>query len=181
MSKDEHGNSNEPKEEDFSWTKENNLDLKKKYLNLPLDIWKELINKHIKSKDCSYQEMVNVILKYNIFKLEDEQKKFRAEINGTNNTLIASFYKDINDYINDNPNIVPDFIVKNIESTKLLDIINNRKDMFRYDSNFIKLEKYNSINIVGEIKTNPDSINSRNQRERYIKFCEKMNNINTII
>ena len=178
MSKDEHGNSNEPKEEDFSWTKENNLDLKKKYLNLPLDIWKELINKHIKSKDCSYQEMVNVILKYNIFKLEDEQKKFRAEINGTNNTLIASFYKDINDYINDNPNIVPDFIVKNIESTKLLDIINNRKDMFRYDSNFIKFENYKSINIVGEIKINSDLINARNQRDRYIEYCKKMNKRN---
>ena len=29
MSQDEQGYSSEPKEEDFSWTKENNLELKK--------------------------------------------------------------------------------------------------------------------------------------------------------
>ena len=178
ISQDEQGNSNEPKEEDFSWTKENNLDLKKKYINLPLDNWEELINKHIKPKDYSYLELVNVILKYNIFKGEDEQKKFRAEKKCKNNHIIALLYEDINDFINDNPNIVPDFIVRNIESTKLLDIINNRKDMFRYDSKFNKFENYNSINIVGEIKINPDFINERNQRERYIEYCKKMNNRN---
>ena len=178
MSQDEQGYSSEPKEEDFSWTKENNLELKKKYINLPFDKWIELINKHKKSKDCSYQEMVNVILKYYIFTEEVKQKKFLAEKKDKKNNITASLYEDLNEYIKDNPNIIPDFIVKNIESTKLLDIIQKGKDMFRYDSNFIKLEKYNSINIVGEIKTNPDSINSRNQRERYIKFCEKMNNKN---
>ena len=125
--------------------------------------------------------MVNVILKYYIFTEEVKQKKFLAEKKDKKNNITASLYEDINEYLKDDPNIIPDFIVKNIESTKLLDIIQKGKDMFRYDSNFIKLEKYNSINIVGEIKTNPDSINSRNQRERYIKFCEKMNNKNTII
>ena len=34
--------ANEPKGEDFAWTKENDISLKRKYISFPLDNWKKL-------------------------------------------------------------------------------------------------------------------------------------------
>ena len=119
---------------------------------------------------------MNIILKKDIFKNENKKEKFFAEVDEKNNNLITLFYDDINEYRKDNPNINPDFIVKNLEVKHFLDLIKNRKYMFRYDIDFIKLENYDYINIIGEIKINPDLINARCQKDRYIDFCQNMNN-----
>ena len=159
MSQNEKGNSSEPKEEDFDWIKENNLDIKKKYLNFPLEKWRGLVKKNLGDRNKDYQSIVNIILKKDIFKNENKKEKFFAEVDEKNNNLITLFYDDINEYRKDNPNINPDFIVKNLEVKHFLDLIKNRKYMFRYDTDFIKLENYDYINIIGEIKINPDLIN----------------------
>ena len=176
ISQDEKGNSSEPKEEDFDWIKENNLDIKKKYLNFPLEKWRGLVKKNLGDRNKDYQSIVNIILKKDIFKNENKKEKFFAEVDEKNNNLITLFYDDINEYRKDNPNINPDFIVKNLEVKHFLDLIKNRKYMFRYDTDFIKLENYDYINIIGEIKINPDLINARCQKDRYIDFCQNMNN-----
>ena len=46
--------------------------------------------------------------------------------------------------------------------------------MFKYDKNFNKLDNIEKINIIGELKLNPDNIKNE-QKNRYITFCEYAN------
>ena len=46
--------------------------------------------------------------------------------------------------------------------------------MFKYDINYNSLENIDKINIIGEIKLNPDNI-KKDQKNKYITLCEYCN------
>ena len=165
--------ANEPKGEDFAWTKENDISLKRKYISFPLDNWKNIMSTKLGNLyEYNYQEVVNTLLVEDIFKNE---KFFKEKTSGPN-ILIHNFIN-----INENPDeavfsdLKPDFVIKNISSENLLKIIKKRSYMFRYDAAFNKLEKFKFINIIGEIKTNFTQFKSTNQIDNYNEFCKKMN------
>jgi len=173
--------SGEQKEEEYSWTKDltkKGLLLKKYYLKYPFMDWDKIIKEKLDLKNYDqndiYQETVNIILEVEVFKTED----FKGEIRGKN--LFKEFMEKLNinkkEIIELEPEkIKPDFYVVNITKESFKSIITNQYYMFRYDKKFNKIGKdITHINIIGEIKTNPDGINSL-QKQKYFKFCNEMN------
>lgn len=164
-------------EEDFSWIKEKNSDLINQYLKFPFEDWKKIIvEMNLKSiifdKTKIYQESCCKVLENDIFKNE----KFLAENNIAHIDIFPHLLKErgipYNKFLFDT--IKPDFIVLNVTKDNFLKIFNFRDYMFRYDSSYNNLQNIESINIIGELKTNIDNIKN-DQKNKYLVFCEYAN------
>lgn len=58
-------------------------------------------------------------------------------------------------------------------------IIQERKYMINYDDKYNSLCNASNVFIIGEIKTKPQNINTKDeQKENYLKFCKMMNEKN---
>lgn len=176
--------SGEQKEEEYSWTtnlaKKGKI-LKKNYLQYPFVNWNKIIKDKCDlknyDKNTIYQETVNLILKEDVFKNET----FKEEARGKN--LFEEFLENLNQSTKETIKTIEletekiklDFYVLNMTKESFKSIITDKCFMFRYDKNYNKLEQnITNINIIGEIKTNPDGINNL-QRQKYFKFCNEMN------
>ena len=163
--------------EEFNWTDEETND---EYINFPLNKWHFIVyqyinisNKYVIKDGNIYQNTVNKILKEDVFKGE----KFYEE---NANYLILSEDNEIRRYVdndfskilenNKNKWINPDFIVLNINKTKLFEIINKRKYMMFINQCNIP-DKIDTINIIGEIKQKP-SEKSKGQQSKYALFLK---------
>ena len=163
--------------EEFNWTDEETND---EYINFPLKKWHFIVyqyinisNKYVIKDGNIYQNTVNKILKEDVFKGE----KFYEE---NANYLILSEDNEIRRYVdndfskilenNKNKWINPDFIVLNINKTKLFEIINKRKYMMFINQCNIP-DKIDTINIIGEIKQKP-SEKSKGQQSKYALFLK---------
>ena len=163
--------------EEFNWTDEETND---EYINFPLNKWHFIVyqyinisNKYVIKDGNIYQNTVNKILKEDVFKGE----KFYEE---NANYLILSEDNEIRKYVdndfskilenNKNKWINPDFIVLNINKTKLFEIINKRKYMMFINQCNIP-DKIDTINIIGEIKQKP-SEKSKGQQSKYALFLK---------
>ena len=87
--------SNEPKEEDFSWATENDLNLIEQYKRFPFEEWKKIIEKLnlndiLNDNKKIYQETCCKILEEHIFKNE----KFLPENNIQNIDIFPNFLKE---------------------------------------------------------------------------------------
>ena len=169
--------STEPKEEDFSWAKESNSDLIKEYIKYPFDEWKTIIDKLnlndiIFNKKLMYQETCCKVLKECVFKGEH----FLAENNLKNIDIFPTFLNEKK--IKNNTilfdKIKPDFIISSISKPNFIKIFDFQDFMFKYDQNYNNLENIDIINIIGELKINPDHI-KKDQKSRYLTFCEYAN------
>ena len=169
--------STEPKEEDFSWAKESNSDLIKEYIKYPFDEWKTIIDKLnlndiIFDKKSMYQETCCKVLKECVFKGEH----FLAENNLKNIDIFPTFLNEKK--IKNNTilfdKIKPDFIISSISKPNFIKIFDFQDFMFKYDQNYNNLENIDIINIIGELKINPDHI-KKDQKSRYLTFCEYAN------
>lgn len=173
-----------PIEEDYSWAKKNNQinnKLKSLFIKYPFDIWskiiKELLLNEIDEKKA-FQETINEVLEKEVFSEENFMKekgsdnifKELLKIKKIKEEDITS--KELKANLG---NISPDFIVLNISKENFFNIFGKRKYMFRYDNEFISFnDEIKNINIIGEIKNNINS-NKREQRKRYLLFCQEMN------
>ena len=169
--------SNEPKEEDFSWATENDLNLIEQYKRFPFEEWKKIIEKLnlndiLYDNKKIYQETCCKILEEHIFKNE----KFLPENNNQNIDIFPNFLKEkkitYNDFLFSS--IKPDFIIRSIPKANFIKIFNMQDYMFKYDENFNNLDNIDTINIIGELKLNSDNIKT-DQKNRYITFCEYCN------
>ena len=169
--------STEPKEEDFSWAKESNSDLIKEYIKYPFDEWKTIIDKLnlndiIFNKKLMYQETCCKVLKECVFKGEH----FLAENNLKNIDIFPTFLNEKK--IKNNKilfdKIKPDFIISSISKPNFIKIFDFQDFMFKYDKIYNNLENIDIINIIGELKINPDHI-KKDQKNRYLTFCEYAN------
>ena len=143
--------------EEFSWIDENNISNVKQFSLFPLESWKELTydkldrNRMLQIGTC-YQSCVCDILENDVFIRE----KFYRE---------TMKYKAIND-----EKISPDFYIENIESKKLLEIINKRSYMFKM--NYKIPINVKNICIIGEVKTAKSRIRSGSQKMDYLTYCK---------
>ena len=153
--------SNEPKEEDFSWATENDLNLIEQYKRFPFEEWKKIIEKLnlndiLYDNKKIYQETCCKILEEHIFKNE----KFLPENNNQNIDIFPNFLKEkkitYNNFLFSS--IKPDFIIRSIPKANFIKIFNMQDYMFKYDENFNNLDNIDTINIIGELKLNSDNI-----------------------
>jgi len=165
--------SNEPKEEDYSWTKENE-DLMKQYIRFPFIEWNRIITesgleKEFYDEKKSYHDFSYVILKEEIFK----GQKFHSQDNIKKTDILQAFLAEKKIDYNKNlfSSIKPDFIISSLSKSDFLKIFNLRDSMFKYDTNYNSLENIDKINIIVEIELNPDNI-KQDQQNRYITLCE---------
>ena len=125
--------------------------------------------------DLNLEEIKTELIKFIKERKEKERKeKGTKEKNDTKETIEKNDTKETTENT-DIENIKPDFIVTNIEKNTFINLIQNRRYMFRSGidlNSFVENILY--INIIGEIKTNPDNLDKK-QRNRYINFCEFMN------
>ena len=160
---------NEVKEEDYSWIQEDDDNLKEKFIKFPIDRWNVIISNYksslIDDTQNPYQVIVNKILKEDIFK----NLNFKEENN------IYNLLYNFEEYDGKNFDIKPDFVISQIPKNIFLNIMKENNYMFRYDINYNKLDQYDYINILGEVKVNPDQINKKGQKNNYLEFCEYMN------
>ena len=160
---------NEVKEEDYSWIQEDDDNLKEKFIKFPIGRWNEIISNYksslIDDTQNPYQVIVNKILKEDIFK----NLNFKEENN------IYNLLYNFEEYDGKNFDIKPDFVISQIPKNIFLNIMKENNYMFRYDINYNKLDQYDYINILGEVKVNPDQINKKGQKNNYLEFCEYMN------
>lgn len=160
------------KEEDFSWIKNSEDELKQKYMKFPLNKWRDIVKEidlnKVEYKSSAYQTMANVILEKDIFK----NQVFKEEDNIYN---LLSLFPEVE---SKKYNIKPDFIIVNIPKNIFTDIISQREYMLTFDKNFNKFENIEYINIIGESKVNHDRIADKNQKENYLNFIQDMNNKN---
>ena len=169
--------STEPKEEDFSWAEENDTILINEYKRFPFEEWRKIIenldltNKIFDNKKI-YQETCCKILEEDVFKNE----KFLSENNYDNIDIFPTFIKEKNiiykEYLFSS--IKPDFIINGIPKENFMAIFNMKDYMFKYDKKYNIFDKIKTINIIGEVKMNPDHIRI-DQKNRYITFCEYAN------
>ena len=171
--------SNNPKQEDFSWSKGKDKDnnLIKNYKRFPFEEWlsNSGINSIIFNPKKIYQDSSNIILQNDIFK--DQQ--YYSEYNSKKEDIFPTFLKKkgikYNKFIFDS--IKPDFIVSDISKPDFIKIFNIRDYMFKYDQIYNKLgDHIDKINIIGEFKLDPDHIKS-DQKNRYLNFCEYCNTL----
>lgn len=174
--------SNDPKSEDFSWTEEKNYELIHQYLQFPFEEWHKIIDDFnlkniIFDQTKMYQEVSCLILEKNVF----NKVKFYSENNKKMQDIFPTCLKELgipnNRYLFEK--IKPDFMVINISKEDFIKIINFRNYMFKYDANYNKIDNIERINIIGEIKLNPDNIKIE-QKNRYLTFCEYFNLINSL-
>ena len=117
----------------------------------------------------TYQNVVNKVLKYDVFKdfdfFEDKNGMIKFNFNENYNLSDIKFEKDL---------IAPDFFIHKIWVKKFFEILKQRSYMMRtsYKMNI----KINYISIIGEIKSShKNSPKSDKQRNDYILFTQKAN------
>lgn len=161
---------NKPKTDNFEWVNEKDVALKKKYLAIPLELWKNILISNNLGNPIGhdYQESSNIILEKDIFRDE----KYIGEKKENYNYLMNLFIKNAKE--NNFLGIKPDFIIEKIPKENFLKIMENLNYIFNYDKNFNSFINSDYINVVGEIKTNSKNI-KKGQKKRYIEFCEYMN------
>jgi hypothetical protein len=149
--------------------------LKYKFLDFPINQWLKLVEENMNimkmDKTKKYQNIANFILEKEVF----TNTNFYGE---DDIYSINSKIPELEKYIeNTNITIKPDFVINKINKTDFINILNKREYMFRLPKNFLSLiEHADFINVIGEIKTNPNLINDKkDQKERYIKICNGLN------
>ena len=166
---------------------ENNKEINDQYIKFPLKTWNEIVYKYKnqakKSKNNErnkYKDIVNLILKKDVFKGE-------IFLEENNNYNIISQDKNIYEFLtNEFPKIVsanlkenkdsfiyPDFLVFDIKKDKFLEIIKKRNYMMNFNWNIP--EEVKTINILGEIKISKkakDHPKAINQQKKYELFIE---------
>lgn len=152
--------------EDFEWINfKQNKELIENFSLFPLPYWKTITydkldkKKLIKAGTC-YQSCVNVVLKSDIFKKENFAKETMKY------------------YAIDDEAISPDFFIKNININTFIEIIKNRKYMFKM--NYKIPPHIQKINVIGEIKTSKTGLKKKNQKEDYLKFAETKSDSKTL-
>ena len=148
---------------------------KYKFLDFPINQWLKLVEENMNimkmDKTKKYQNIANFILEKEVF----TNTNFYGE---DDIYSINSKIPELEKYIeNTNITIKPDFVINKINKTDFINILNKREYMFRLPKNFLSLiEHADFINVIGEIKTNPNLINDKkDQKERYIKICNGLN------
>jgi hypothetical protein len=174
--------SGEPVIENFNWAENNYNKMKKYYVKYPFPDWKKIVkelNLKLESIDekSIYEKVVNAVLEKEVFKefgfvkKEDGKLIFKDYLN---EKKIEIKNRKIKESIS---KISPDFLVKDIQKEKFLKMMEQRCYMFRYRQVLEKInEKITKINLIGEIKLNPSNI-KKDQRLRYVNFCDYMNNL----
>ena len=172
----------EPKEEDYQWASQNNKEseiLKQLYIQSDFKKWNEIIKAlNISEYDIkyAYQMTTNEILEKDIFaneKFIKEGSEDIFEILLKENKIDIGKIED-KDLKHTIKKISPDFVVINLSKNKFIEIF-SKKFMYRFDPSFINLnDNIQSINLIGEIKNTPNSINIE-QKKRYLSFCNYMN------
>ena len=165
------GSSKDCAEEDFNWVDNNDfsIDYKKEYLEYPLADWKKIVSPKIQDDDYTiieegkyYQEIINKILKENIFDGFTFCKEKDGRIKVKNGEYSSQFQ------------ISPDFIVKKIRKEDFIEFLEKRKYMMRTYFKIDESVKY--INIIGEIKlSHKQLIKKQRQRQSYLNFIEEEN------
>ena len=169
--------SNDPKEEDYSWVEENDTNLINNYKRFPFEEWEKIIEKlglanKITDNKKMYQETCCKVLEEDVFKNE----KFMPENNPDNIDIFPNFLNEKNIIYKEFlfSSIKPDFIVNGIPKENFIAIFDMRDYMFKYDKEYNVFNNIDTINIIGELKVNPDNIKI-DQKNRYITFCEYSN------
>ncbi len=167
--------------EQFNWKDE---ETNKEYINFPLKKWHFIVyqyinisNNYVINDGNIYQNTVNKILKEDVFKGEDFYEEnlnylILSEDNEIRRYVDNDFSKILGQKLENNKNkwINPDFIVLNINKTKLFEIINKRQYMMFFNQ-FNIPDKIDTINIIGEIKQKP-SEKSKGQQSKYALFLK---------
>ena len=152
-------------DDEFDWVNKNNMKTVEQFSLFPLFYWKTLTydkldkNRVLNPKTC-YQECVNDILEYDVFRGEN----FNRE------TLE---YKAINDR-----EISPNFYIDNIDSKKFIKIIEDRPYMFK--TNYKIPSNFKKICIIGEIKTSNCRKKKSVKEIDYLTFSKKKNTSDTL-
>ena len=153
--------STEPKEEDYSWAEENDSLLINGYKRFPFEEWGKIIEKlNLTNKLLDYkkiyQETCCKVLVEDVFKNE----KFMPENNSDNIDIFPNFLKEKNILYKEFlfSSIRPDFIISDIPKGNFIAIFDLKDYMFKYDKNYNKFDNIETINIIGELKVNPDNI-----------------------
>ena len=181
----------EPINEKYDWIDSINYKkTQKNFIRYPFDKWKKIIEEENISKyniTKIYQKVVNTILKKDVFVGENftEENEY--------NDIFGEFLKSEKIEINEKDNVFlfenkqkisPDFIVKNIDKNKFIQIIKQRDYMFNPSDMFYHIpENIKFINVIGEIKLNPNNNSDgkiRKQKLRYFEFCKYMNENNEL-
>ena len=172
--------SGEPVSENFNWINNNNKSiLKKYYCKYPFPIWKKIIaDLKLESIDPKtiYEKIVNIILQKEVF----NNYKFIPKEDGKQifNQYLEDKKIEVKDQQikNNLSKIIPDFLVIDIPKEKFITIMKDRCYMFRYGNILDKINEITKINLIGEIKLNPESI-KKEQKNRYLNFSKYMNKI----
>ena len=137
--------------ENFDWVSHGgNKDKMTQFMKFPIYLWKRLIsdgdelNRKIRPR-TGYQDIVNTILKYDVFK----DTNFKAE---------TMKYRAMND-----ESINPDFFISDIESTKFNKIMEERSYMFKIKYPISKNIK--RINVIGEVKSSKNRFKMKRSKE----------------
>ena len=164
-------------DENYDWVHDKNFPLKYKlnYLKYPLNSWKDILydqkNIQINDEGLYYQDVVNKILRKDIFK----DCNFYEEKHGAITFNFESIYKT-----NSNKKISPDFYVHKIEKDEFYQILNEREYMMILKNNKIpKNTKF--ISILGEIKSSYSfsHLPLDRQRNKYREFIKLVNSKET--
>ena len=157
--------------EDFDWVDKDiySKESKLEYLKFPLKEWKDIIYEKndseykITSYEEQYQDMVNKILKLNIF----NGFNFFHEKGGIIKYKLAKYNTDIK--------IAPDFFVYRMEKSKFIKLLKERKYMMKTKYEVPENIKY--ISIIGEIKmSRKKALKSSKQKKRYDEFAKRGSN-----
>ena len=151
--------------EDLNWINEDNMINVERFSLFSLKFWKALtfdkLDKNIMLQiGTCYQSCVNDILKNDVFR-------------GENFYWETMKYKAIND-----EEMSPDFYIENIDSKKLIEIINDRSYMFKMNYKIsINVKK---ICIIGEVKTSKARLRSGSQKMDYLTYCKMKTNFDKL-
>ena len=160
------------KSENFSWIyRPESQKYKDMYILYPFNNWKNILklNSEIKSLKIgyNYEECINLIFENEVF----PTKNF---IKGDTHKEIFKLNIPVNMQLG--YELQPDFIIKEIEKEKFIDIIDSRNYMFRKPQDWNIPEESKFVTILGEIKSNPSTIKTKKQQKlNYISFCNKIN------
>lgn len=161
--------------EDYSWVTDKNFSLenKKKFLQYPLNSWREIVyefdlkNAHIFSEGDFYENKVKKVLKNDVF---DGFTYIGTKSGVIDFNLMEKYKVDPKEL--SKKTIIPDFFVHKIEIEAFNSLLENRNYMIKTFQKINANEKY--VSIIGEIKISHSKVfKNNNQRLDYIKFIKK--------
>jgi hypothetical protein len=158
--------------EKFDWVNRDTFpkEYKLEYLKFPLEEWKDIVFKKnlfddstITSYGDYYQEIVNRILEYNIFK----DYNFYWEKGGKIGYKLDKYTQEVK--------IAPDFFVYRMKKSQFDNLLRERKYMMKSFYEIPESVKY--ISILGEIKmSRKEAVKKSHQKRDYEKFARIASN-----